>query len=200
MKKVIVFQVENVLVKAYDEVKLDEVRGRKMVKEWVGGEFFEKEFLKGLKEKKEMMSCGEMLEKMRELEKRFEEEGEVMKRYWMRDVRKRLEEWEDRGEERRDELKKKNFEDVFEKKVIEKRNDLKDLERMCEVVGGKMIFVSGKRRLKVERLLINNGLRKFELRGDWEFLKEEDGNEVVVFDSVDKLKEMWKEIGLKIKC
>ena len=32
---------------------------------------------------------------------------------------------------------------------------------------------------------------------DLEFLKEENEEVVVVFDSVDKLKELWKWVGLK---
>ena len=189
MKKVIVFQVENVLVKGYDEKRMDEMVGKKMVKKMVGKEMFEKEFVE--------LGCGEMLEKMKELEKRYEEEGDVVKRYWMRDLRRRMEEWEEGKEKRMEEKRRKNLEYGFEKKVIEKREELKDLEKICEMVGGKMIFVSGERKRRVEKLLKNNGLKVFEVERDLEFLKEENEEVVVVFDSVDKLKELWKWVGLK---
>lgn len=189
MKKVIVFQVENVLVKGYDEKRMDEMVGKKMVKKMVGKEMFEKEFVE--------LGCGEILEKMKELEKRYEEEGDVVKRYWMRDLRRRMEEWEEGKEKRMEEKRRKNLEYGFEKKVIEKREELKDLEKICEMVGGKMIFVSGERKRRVEKLLKNNGLKVFEVERDLEFLKEENEEVVVVFDSVDKLKELWKWVGLK---
>lgn len=60
-----------------------------------------------------------------------------------------------------------------------------------------MIFVSGERKVRVEKLLKNNGLKVFEVKGDLEFLKEENEEDVVVFDSVVKLKEIWKWVGLK---
>lgn len=189
MKKVIVFQVENVLVKGYDEKRMEEMVGKKMVRKMVGDELFEKEFVE--------LGCGEMLEKMKELEKRFEEEGDVMRRYWMRDVRRKMEEWEEGKEKRMEEKRRKNLEFSFEKKVIEKREELKDLERICEVVGGRMIFVSGERKGRVEKLLNNNGLKVFEVKSDLEFLKEEKEDAVVVFDSVEKLKEIWKLVGLR---
>lgn len=46
MRKVIVFKVENVLVNGYDERKSDELSGRRLVKEIVGKEMFEREFCK----------------------------------------------------------------------------------------------------------------------------------------------------------
>ena len=189
MKKVIVFQVENVLVKGYDEKRMEEMVGKKMVRKMVGDELFKEEFIK--------MGCGEMLEKMKELEKRYEEEGDVVNRYWMRDLRRRMEEWEEGKEKRMEEKRRKNLEYGFEKKVIEKREELKDLEKICEMVGGKMFFVSGERKVRVEKMLKNNGLKVFEVKGDLEFLKEENEEEVVVFDSVEKLKEIWKWVGLK---
>lgn len=193
MKKVIVFQIENVLMKVYDEKKMDEAAGKKMVKEMVGMEMFEKEFKK---EDGGVMECGEILEKMRDLERKFEEEGNVEKRYWMRDLRRKMEEWEEGKEKRMEERRKKNLEYSFEKKVIEKREELKDLEKICERVGGRMIFVSGERKSRVEKLLNNNGLRVFEVERDLEFLKEVE-EEAVVFDSPEKLKEIWTLVGLR---
>ena len=46
MKKVIVFQVEGVLVNKYDEKRMDEMGGKKMIREMVGLDMFEKEFEK----------------------------------------------------------------------------------------------------------------------------------------------------------
>ena len=193
MKKVIVFQIENVLMKVYDEKKMDEAAGKKMVKEMVGMEMFEKEFKK---EDGGVMECGEILERMRDLERKFEEEGNVEKRYWMRDLRRKMEEWEEGKEKRMEERRRKNLEYGFEKKVIEKREELKDLEKICERVGGRMIFVSGERKSRVEKLLNNNGLRVFEVERDLEFLKEVE-EEAVVFDSPEKLKEIWTLVGLR---
>ena len=198
MKKVIVFQVENVLVKGYDEEKMDEMRGRKMVREIVGKELFEKEFMKEMRGgKKVMMGSGEIIERIRELEKRYEEEGNEVKRYWMRDVRRKLEEWEREKIKRREEMRRKNMEYSFEKKVIGRREELKDLERICEIVGGRIIFVSGMRKGRVERLLYNNGLRVFSVVKDLSFIEEERMENVAVIDSVEKLRDMWGMIGLR---
>ena len=198
MKKVIVFQVENVLVKGYDEEKMDEMRGRKMVREIVGKELFEKEFMKEMRGgKKVMMGSGEIIERIRELEKRYEEEGDEEKRYWMRDVRRKLEEWEREKIKRREEMRRKNMEYSFEKKVIGRREELKDLERICEIVGGRIIFVSGMRKGRVERLLYNNGLRVFSVVKDLSFIEEERMENVAVIDSVEKLRDMWGMIGLR---
>ena len=197
MKKVIVFQVENVLVKGYDEGKMDEMRGRKMVREMVGKELFENEFMKEMKGKKVMMGCGEMIEKIRELEAKYDKEGNDEKRYWMRDVRRKLEEWEDGKMKRREEMRRKNMEYSFERKNIGRRDELKDLERICDIVGGKMVFMSEIRKSRVERLLYNNGLRDFSVVKDMSYIEEEEVENVAVIDSVDKLKEMWSLIGLR---
>ena len=197
MKKVIVIQVENVLVKGYDEGKMDEMRGRKMVREMVGKELFEKEFMLEIKGKKVMMGCREIIEKIRELEEKYDEEGNNEKRYWMRDVRRKVEEWESGKIRRREEMRRNNMEYSFEKKVIGKREELKDLERICEIVGGRIMFVSEIRKGKVERLLYNNGLREFSVVKDLSLIREEEMEDVAVIDSFDKLKEMWGMIGLR---
>ena len=173
MKKVIVFQVENVLVKGYDEGKMDEMRGRKMVREMVGKELFEKEFMLEIKGKKVMMGCREIIEKIRELEEKYDEEGNNEKRYWMRDVRRKLEEWEDGKMKRREEMRRKNMEYSFERKIIGRKDELKDLERICRIVGGRLLFVSEIRKGRVERLLFNNGLREFSVVKDLSFIEEE---------------------------
>ena len=122
MKKVIVFRVEGVLVKGNDENRLEEMRGRVFVKKSVGEKVFEEEFYKeDGKKRKVVMSCGEMVVKMVEMEKRFEEEGDVEKKYWIRDVRKKLEDWEDGKEKRFAERRKKFMDEGFEKKMIGKR-------------------------------------------------------------------------------
>ena len=197
MKKVIVFQVEGVLVNKYDEKRMDEMGGKKMIREMVGLDMFEKEFVKDVRGKKVIMELGEMIERMRMLEKRFEEEGDVVKRFWMRDIIRRMEEWDERKEKRIEEKRLKYREYSFEKKVIERRGELLDLERICEVVGGKMIFVSEERKSRVDRLLYNNGLRRFVVERNIECVKNEDSSDVVYFDSVEKLKELWSLVGLR---
>ena len=147
--------------------------------------------------KKVMMGCGEIIERIRELEKRHEEEGDEEKRYWMRDVRRKLEEWEREKIKRREEMRRKNMEYSFEKKVIGRREELKDLERICEIVGGRIIFVSGMRKGRVERLLYNNGLRVFSVVKDLSFIEEERMENIAVIDSVEKLRDMWGMIGLR---
>ena len=197
MKKVIVFKVENVLVKGYDEKKIDESNGKKFVKDYVGEKFFEEEFMKEEEEEKVVMSWEEVGEKLVELERRFEEEGDVLKKYWLRDLIKRLEEWEEGKEKRLVDLRKKFLEGIFEKRVIGIREDLKVLESICKIVGGRIIFVSDVRKGKVEWLLDKNGLRSYEVKEDMSFLEGEDENNVVVFESVEDLKDMWGKIGLK---
>jgi hypothetical protein len=192
MKKVIVFKVEDVLVKSVNVEGMDEVRGRKMVKGWVGEEMYGMEFVK---DGKEVMKLEEMVGKMVVLEKRFEEEGNDEKRFWMRDLRRKLEGWlEERGN-RMEEMRRKYMEG-FEKRVIGIRSELKDLERICEIVGGKMVFVSKERKGKVVGLLVNNGLREFEVVGDLGCL-EVDEKDMVVFEKEEELKDMWDKIGLK---
>ena len=198
MKKVIVFRVEEVLVKGNDENRLEEMRGRVFVKKSVGEKVFEEEFYKeDGKKRKVVMSCGEMVVKMVEMEKRFEEEGDVVKKYWIRDVRKKLEDWEDGKEKRLAERRKKFMDEGFEKKMIGKRGELKDLERICEVTGSRMVFVSGEKRSRIGNLLYNNGLRRFEVESGFGFLEGMDEKDYVVIDSVEDLENMWKKIGLK---
>ena len=198
MKKTIVFKVENVLVKESDEKRMDEVNGRKILKGLVGEELFKKEFERVEKGgKKKVLSWFEIIGKMEELERRFEEERDLIKKYWMRDVRERMEKWGDKKEERIEEMKKRYLEEGFERRVIVMKNELKDLESICRIIKGRMIFVSDIRKSKVERLLFNNGLRVFEVKEDMGFIKNEDENDVIVFDSVGKLKNIWKEVGLR---
>ena len=193
MKKIIVFNVEGVLVKSVDVEKMDEVKGRKMVKGWVGNEMYVKEFVKD--ENDGVMRLDEMVERMVDLEKGFEEEGDYLKRFWMRDLRRKLEGWLEVRCERLEEMRRKYLEG-FEKRVIGIRNELKDLERICGIVGGKMVFVSKERKGKVVGMLMNNGLREFEVVGDVDCL-DVDEKDMVVFEKEEDLKEMWNMIGLK---
>ena len=91
---------------------------------------------------------------------------------------------------------RRKYWDGFEKKVIGIRNELKDLEKISEVVGGKMIFVSKVRKGKVVGLLMNNGLKEFEVIGDMDCM-DVDEKDMVVFEKEEDLKEMWNKIGLK---
>ena len=193
MKKIIVFNVEGVLVKSVDVEKMDEVKGRKMVKGWVGDEMYGKEFVKD--GNNGVMRLDEMVGKMVDLEKGFEEKGDDLRRFWMRELRKRLEGWLEVRNERLEEMRRKYL-DGFEKRVIGIRNELKDLERICGIVGGKMVFVSKERKGKVVGLLMNNGLREFDVVGDVDCL-DVDEKDIVVFEKEEDLKEMWNMIGLK---
>ena len=197
MRKVIVFKVENVLVNGYDERKSDELSGRRLVKEIVGEEMVEREFCKVVGKRKEVMGCGEMIEKMLELERRFEEEGDVIRKFWMRDVRRRMEEREYGKDKRLVEMRKKYSDEGFGKKVIGIRNDLMDLERICGVTGSRMVFVSEVRKRRVENLLYNNGLRRIEVESDLGFLKGMDERDYVVFDNVEDLRDLWVKVGLR---
>ena len=198
MKKVIVFKVENVLLNGYDEKRVDELGGKKFVKMEVGEKMFEKEFCKVEGKKgKVVMSSGEMIEKMSELEKGFEEEGNLEKKYWMRDLRRKLEKREEGKEKRLAEMRKKYLEGGYMKKKIRNREDLMDLEKICEMTGSRMVFVGEERKRMVEGLLFNNGLRRYEVEKDLSFLDGIDDGEYVVFDDVDDLKNFWVRVGLR---
>ena len=117
MKKVVVFKVENVLVGEYDERRVDEGNGRKMVRRIVGDEVFGREFMKeGKRGERVVMSFGEMREKVSELRKRDEVLGE--------EIEKRMDEWERRREERLEEMRRGYVEEKFEKRGVRGREDL----------------------------------------------------------------------------
>ncbi len=140
---------------------------------------------------------GVMKKRLEEFERSYEEEGDVEKLFWMRDVLRKLEKWEERKDERMDGMSRKYVDQSFGKRVIGIKDDLRILERICGVTGGRMFFVSEMKRNKVVGLLMSNGLKEFEVRGDMDFLKGVDEKEVVVFDSVESLGNMWGLIGLK---
>ena len=210
MKKVIVFKVENVLVGGFDEKRNDELNAKRVVRKLVGDDFFEKEFVKGekkmVKEKdgdlvekvvRKVAGFGVMKKRLEDCERKFEEEGDVEKLYWMRDVLRKLKEWEGRKDERMDGMRRKYVDQSFGKRVIGIREDLKVLERICGVTGGKVVFVSGMNRNKVVGLLMSNGLKVFEVSDNMDFLEGMDEKEVVVFERVEELNDMGGKIGLK---
>ena len=190
MKKVVVFKVDNVLVGEYDERREDEGNGRKMVRRIVGDEVFGKEFMKeGKKGERVVMSFGEMREKVSELRKRDEVLGE--------EIEKRMDEWERRREERLEEMRRGYVEEKFEKRGVRGREDLLVLEKILSVKGGRMVFVSGERKVRVENLLRKNGLERFEVEKDMDFLKGENEEDVVVFGKVKDMKDLWGKVGLR---
>ena len=193
MKKVIVFKVENVLVKDYDEKKVDEGNFKKVLKVLVGEDFFKNEF----KENGKVMGIDKMKEKLARLEESFEACEDEVKKFWLRDVIKKMREWENGKEERLVKMRKEYLDGGFEKKQIGLGNDLKDLERICGVTGSNMVFLTEGRKRMVENLLINNGLRRFEVVSDLGFLEGVGENDYVVFDSVESLGDIWRSVGLR---
>ncbi len=202
MKKVIVFRVENVLVKDYDEVKMFDLKMRRLVKEMVKREGLE---LKG-------NEWDEMKNEVVELKEGFEKDGNVEMRMKIRNVLRRMEEIEDYGKEVMLEMRRKFMEGSFEKRKISVREDLEDLERLKELVGDmRLVFVSRYGRMKVIRLLKNNGLRDFEVVGSIDELEVVEKENMIVFgceEDVEKMegmgvksvlgvRDMWKEIGIK---
>lgn len=202
MKKVIVFRVENVLVKDYDEVKMFDLKMRRLVKEMLKKEGLE---LKG-------NEWEEMKNEVVELREGFEKDGNVEMRMKMRDVLRRMEEIEDYGKGVMLEMRRKFMDGVFERRKIGVRVDLEDLERMKEMVKDmRLVFVSRYGRMKVMRLLKNNGLKEFEVVGSIDELEVVEKNNVVMFGSeedVEKMegmgmkcvlgvRDLWKEIGIK---
>ena len=202
MKKVIVFRVENVLVKDYDEVKMFDLKMRRLVKEMLKKEGLE---LQG-------NEWDEMKNEVVELRDGFEKDGDVVMRMKMRDVLRRMEEIEDYGKGVMLEMRRKFMDGVFERRKIGVRSDLEDLERMKEMVKDmRLVFVSRYGRMKVMRLLKNNGLKEFEVVGNIDELEVEEKENMIVFGceedvkkmegmsvkSVLGVRDMWKEIGIK---
>lgn len=201
MKKVIVFRVENVLVKDYDEEKMFDLKMRRLVKKMLKKEGLELEGKEWNEMKREVVG----------LKDGFEKEGNVEMRMKMRDVLRKMEEMEEDGKEVMLEMKRKFMDGSFEKKKISVREDLEDLERVRDVVGDmKMVFVSGYGRMRVKKLLKNNGLKEFEVVGNLDELEGVEKDRMIVFggeEDVEKMgglgvkcvlgvKDMWKEIGL----
>ena len=189
-------------MKDYDEVKMFDLKMRRLVKEMLKKEGLE---LKG-------NEWDEMKKEVVGLKDDFEKKGNVEMRMKMRDVLRRMEEMEGNGNEVKLEMKRKFMDGSFEKRKISVREDLEDLERVRDLVGDmRMVFVSRYGRMRVKKLLKNNGLREFEVVGSLDELEWVDKENVIVFGceedvkkmegmgvkSVLGVKEMWKEIGLK---
>ena len=202
MKKVIVFRVENVLVKDYDEVKMFDLKKRRLVKEMLEKVGLELEGKEWDEMKIEVIKWKEGFEKERDVEK-------MMK---MRDVLRRMDEIEEDGKEVMLEMKRKFMDGSFEKKKMGMREDLEDLERVKDRVGDmKMVFVSRYGRMRVKRLLKKNGLKEFEVVGSMDELEVVEKDNMIVFGNEEDVKkmegmgvksvlgvgDMWKEIGLK---
>ena len=202
MKKVIVFRVENVLVKDYDEVKMFDLKKRRLVKEMLEKVGLELEGKEWDEMKIEVIKWKEGFEKERDVEK-------MMK---MRDVLRRMDEIEEDGKEVMLEMKRKFMDGSFEKKKMGMREDLEDLERVKDRVGDmKMVFVSRYGKMRVKRLLKNNGLKEFEVVGSMDELEVVEKDNMIVFGNEEDVKkmegmgvksvlgvgDMWKEIGLK---
>ena len=201
MKKVIVFRVEGVLVKDYDVLKMYDLKVRRLVKEMLKKENVE---LKG-------ENWEDMKKEVEELKNGFEEDGDVEMRLKMRNVMRRMEEMENEGKERMLEMKSKFMDGSFEKRKMSVREDLEDLERVRDLVGDmRLVFVSGYGRMKVMRLLKNNGLKEFEVVGSMDELEVVEKENMIVFgceEDVEKMegmgvksvlgvRDMWKEIGI----
>lgn len=189
-------------MKDYDEVKMFDLKMRRLVKEMLKKEGLE---LKG-------NGWDEMKKEVVEWRDGFEKEGNVEMRMKMRDVLRRMEEIEEDGKEVMLEMKRKFMDGNFEKRKISVREDLEDLERVRDLVGDmRMVFVSRYGKMRVKRLLKNNGLKEFEVVGSMDELEVVEKDNMIVFggeEDVEKMeglgvksvlgvRDMWKEIGLK---
>lgn len=198
MKKVIVFVVENVLLKSNDEKKMEERNVRKFLKMLMGEDMFEELFGGGDNNGDGVGDYGMMYERVRMLEEKYESEGD-MRRFKMKEVRKGMEDWKVNMEARREEKRRKYMDGEYVKRVIRMNGELMDLERICDVTGSEMVFVSGERKGKVKKMLENNGLKRFVIESDLGFLEGMDEKGYVVFDDVRSLEKMWECVGLR-KC
>ena len=204
MKKVVVFRVENVLVKDYDEMGMWELRMKKWVREMVmkecGVDLREEKGLEGMKRRVE------------ELEMMYGDIGDLEMMVCLRNVGKKIREVEEGRERMMGEMRRKFMDDGFEKRRIVVREDLMDLERVGRIVDGmRLVFMSGLGKMRVCRLLMNNGLKDFEVVESMDGIGEVEKDDVVVFgDEKDMeivggmgmkgvlgVKNLWKEIGLK---
>ena len=138
--------------------------------------------------------------------------GDLEMMIGMRNVGKRIRGVEEDREKMMEEMRRKFIDDSFEKRKIVVREDLMDLERVGRIVDGmRMIYVSGLGKMRVCRLLLNNGLKDFEVLERVEEIGEVDKGDVVMFGDerdlerlnemdmrcVVGVKDLWKEIGLK---
>lgn len=204
MRKVIVFRVEDVLVKGYEAEKMYDLKMKRNLIGIVGNEMKEK--LGGVKD------LNELKDLLVEFEKRFEEEGNVEMFWKMKELLEKFENWEEMRDERVKENRLEFLENRFEKRVLTGREDLLSLERIGNVVKDmRLVFLCGSGKRRVVKLLKNNGLERFEVIGGIDELGEVDGKDVVVFGNerdvemvrekgmkgVLGMKDVFKEVGLK---
>ena len=204
MRKIIVFRVENVLVKDYDEMGMWELRMKKWVREMV-----KKECGVDMNDEKDLEGMKKRVEK---LERMYEDMGDMEMMIGMRNVGKKIRGVEEDREKMMEEMRRRFIDDGFEKRKIVVREDLMDLERVGRIVDGiRMIYVSGLGKMRVVRLLLNNGLKEFEIMESVDEIGEVDKSDVVMFGDerdlerlnemdmrcVVGVKDLWKEIGLK---
>ena len=185
MKKIIVFKVENVLVKDYDEMGMWELRMKKWMREIVkkecGVDMNDEKDLEGMKKRVE------------ELERMYGDIGDLETMIGMRNVGKRIREVEEDKEKMMEEMRRRFIDDSFEKRKIVVREDLMDLERVGRIVDGmRMIYVSGLGKMRVVRLLMNNGLKDFEVLESVEEIGDVDKSDVVMFGDERDLERLYE--------
>ena len=192
MKKVIVFRVEDVLVKDFnkeDSLKRAVSIETNKLKKSVGLDMLEEEIKKKGKDEEE---CEEL--KVERMEKWKEIEGKVRKK----EMEKK--EWVDRRER---EFYDREFErSKFRSGIGE---IMKVLKGMKERSGVNVVFVTDHRKNKVGGILWNNGLRDVEVEscnGNWiERVLEDCGKskeDVILFSNKQSDLESGEEWGIKV--
>ena len=193
MKKVIVFRVEDVLVKDFnkeDSLKRAVSIETNKLKKSVGLDVLEREIKKKGKDEED---CEEL--KVERMEKWKEIEGKVRKK----EVEKK--EWVDRRER------------VFYDREFERSKFkggigeiMKVLKGMKERLGVNVVFVTDHRKSKVGGILWNNGLRDVEVEncnGNWiERVLEDCGKskeDVILFSNKQSDLESGEEWGIKVE-
>ncbi len=193
MKKVIVFRVEDVLVKDFnkeDSLKRAVSIETNKLKKSVGLDVLEREIKKKGKDEED---CEEL--KVERMEKWKEIEGKVRKK----EVEKK--EWVDRRER------------VFYDREFERSKFkggigeiMKVLKGMKERLGVNVVFVTDHRKSKVGGILWNNGLRDVEVEncnGNWiERALEDCGKskeDVILFSNKQSDLESGEEWGIKVE-
>ena len=193
MKKVIVFKVEDVLVKDFnkeDSLKRAVSIETNRLKKSVGLDVLEKEINKKVKHNED---CEELKEKS--MEKWKEIEGRVR----IKEMEKK--EWVDRRE-------KEFYDREFERsKFMDGIGEImKVLKGMKERLGVDVVFVTDYRKSKVEGIMWNNGLRNEAIEscnGNWiERVLEDLGKskeDVILFSNKQSDLESCEEWGIKVE-
>ena len=193
MKKVIVFRVEDVLIKDFNK---DESLKRAVsietnkLKRTVGLDLLEKEIKKKSKGEED---CEEL--KMERMKKWIEIEGMVR----VKEMEKK--EWVDRRE-------REFYDREFERRKFKGGigEILKVLKGMKERMGVDVVFITDHRKSKVEGILWNNGLRDVEVEscnGNWiERVLEDCGKskeDMILFSNKQGDLENGEEWGIKVE-